>query len=100
MNGFTYQIYYEYSGPTIASPFEEQKSPEEIAGALSTFPNDLRHFLGDLEARVDQDHAKRTPTSIFIVVTTNLSEQQLDDGIKQCLDAFHLFGKKLSGNNI
>ena len=95
MNKFTYEVYYEYTGPTNTPSIREKKSPEEIADALSAFPSDLRHFLNDPEVLVDQDIAGQTPTSIFVAVTTNLSEQQIDDGIKQCMKSFDLFGKKI-----
>lgn len=96
MNRFTYQVFYEYSGPTITSPFRMEMSPEELVGALTAFPSDLRHFLDDPEVCIDQDLTRQTPTSIVVTVITSLPEQQADNGIKRCLNSFDLFGKKSS----
>jgi hypothetical protein len=92
MNRFTYQVYYEYSDPRER---REPKSPEEIRDALSAFPGDLRHFLKDKEAQVEHCEMKHTPNSIFVVVITNDSEQDVKDAVECCLKSFDLFGKKL-----
>ena len=96
MNRLTYQI---MSTPALRLRRHlENRNPLKTlrAPALSAFPSGLRHFLCDPDARVDLDHTKQTPTSIFVVISTKLSEQQCDDVAKQCLDSFHLLGKKLS----
>lgn len=95
MNRFAYRVYYEYSGPTKDSPFRTAKAAVEIQDALSAFPADLRHFLADPNAQVGHEEMKRTPNSIFVVVTTSDAEQEVDDAVKRCLNTFDLFGKKL-----
>lgn len=95
MNKFAYQVYYEQSGPTRDSLSRTPKSADEIDGALSTFPNDLRHFLADTDAKVSHDEKKRTENSIFVVIETTDAAQQVADAVERCLDLFGLFGKKL-----
>lgn len=95
MNRFEYQVYYEYSGPTTASPLRMPKTADEIQDALSTFPSDLGHFLCDPDAQVTTNEMKRTTNSIFVIVATKDSEQQVNDAVGRCLNSFDLFGKKL-----
>lgn len=89
MNKFTYQVYYEHTGPTL-------KSSAEIESALSNFPNDLPHFFAaNTDVKISHDEKRRTENSIFVVIETTVAKQQITDAVERCLNAFGLFGKVL-----
>ena len=74
---------------------EPRKTADEIEDALTSFPNDLRHFLAAHDAEVSHDKMRRTVNSIFVAIATTETEQQVDDAVKRCVNSFDLFGNKL-----
>lgn len=96
MTKFSYKVLYQYSGPTKDSPFRKKKTNDEISEAFMSFKNDLGHFIDDQELHILQVNEEIMPPSITVVLTTNLSEQQVDEGVKKCMNSYDLFGEKLN----
>ncbi|HET6455232.1 MAG TPA: hypothetical protein VFI02_12570 [Armatimonadota bacterium] len=100
MNRFVFRVYFEYNGPSHADPFRSQKEPHEIAEALRHFPNELPHYLADLDATVTDDPAKQDSNSIIVTVLTTLNEAELYEPLKRCLNGLDLFATKLEQTTV
>jgi hypothetical protein len=87
-------VYYEYK-PSKAKPLLSPKKSHEISEALRNFQNELPHFISDRDAMVSIGPAPKDENSIVVVVETTLTEAEMDEAVKRCLDGLDLLGEKL-----
>lgn len=95
MNRFSYRVYYEWNGPTHADPLRSEKDADQIEFALTHFPEELPHYMSDLEANVDSAPLADGSKSINVVIATTMTEAETDDAVCRCLNGLDLFGSKL-----
>lgn len=93
MAKFTYEVYYQYNGPSDSNPLRSPKDAQEISDALRTFPEGLCHYLPDPDAEIEQRDANSG--SILVIVDTVLGEGAFKEAFLRCLNDFDLFGKKV-----
>jgi hypothetical protein len=96
MNRFAYRAYYEFKSSKSA-PLRSAKTDDEIAFALSRFPQELPYCLPDDQATVTPASPQPDRNSSHVVVITDLDEATVDEAVKKCLDSLDLFAEKLGG---
>ncbi|MBV6319993.1 hypothetical protein [Duganella violaceipulchra] len=94
MNTYKYRIYYEWQGRTKSDPFAIEKSPEEIANALTRAPFEFSVRLSDRDATVRSEPSANL-NEIILVVTTIESEDGVDLALVATLKDWRLFGDRL-----
>lgn len=88
MNRYRYRPYYEYTGPSLAQPFREELSPEDVEYNLACFFDDVDRYFVEGTAEFNR-------VSDCIEITTNLSESECYERVKQCLNSLDLYAQKI-----
>jgi hypothetical protein len=94
MNRYKYRAYYKFDGPSRAEPFRSEKSPQEIAEALSRFPVELDHYI-DGGATVEVPNLQPDANSSHVTVVSEADRMAIDEAVKRCLNALDLYGDPL-----
>lgn len=89
MSIYKYQPYYQYDGVTLAQPFREQLTQEEIEYNIESFFSDIvRYFKDDMATfeRVSKN---------CLEITTDISQEECDARVQLCLNSLDLFANKI-----
>ncbi|MBU1668995.1 hypothetical protein KKC13_11305 [bacterium] len=85
---YKYQPYYQYDGVTLAQPFREELTQEEIEYNIESFFSDIDRYFD-------------THTTTFerlsencLEITTDISETECDERVKRCLNSLDLYAHK------
>lgn len=92
MSIYKYQPYYQYDGETLAQPFREKLTEKEIEYNTESFFSDIdRYFKDDMATfeRVSKN---------CLEITTDISETECDERVKQCLNSLDLYAHKIQNN--
>lgn len=87
MNKFRYRVYYKFIGPSKEDPFATKPlSPEQV-----------RHCLDDLCARLPSHFSVITEGSLlYVTAVTSDSEQETDAKLEKCVVSLNLATRGLS----
>jgi hypothetical protein len=59
------------------------QSDDEIADALTRFPQDLAHFVSDQDAVITEGAPPREPDSVIVMIQTSLDGAAIDEAVKR-----------------
>lgn len=88
MSVYKYQPFYQYDGVTLAQPFREELTQEEIEFNIESFFSDIDRYFKDGTAtftRVSKN---------CLEITTDISETECDERVKKCLNDLDLYSNK------
>lgn len=89
MKTYKYKPYYEYNGPSRASPLREELSLDDQERNIAFFYTDVEeYFEDDITASVSKEHDGT------LVVTTLLEKKECDDIIAKILNNLDLFARR------
>lgn len=91
---FRYRAYYEYGGPSHASPFRTELTGDELDDALSSFPQHLQHYL-EPTATIEADRYQPGSRSRVFSVVTGRTREITNGAVAKCLNTFDLFADVL-----
>ncbi|ELM6621672.1 hypothetical protein Q2Y23_002636 [Vibrio fluvialis] len=89
MSTYKYNPYYHYNGPTHAQPLREELTVEESESRIELFFSELENYFGDISVVIN-----RLPSNI-VEITTDLTQTECDEIVKQCLNSLDLFAHKV-----
>lgn len=90
----TFDVFYEWQGPTHSDPLAMQKTAEEIALALTRFPQEFKHRVLLLDSSADVSATPATPHSIAVTVSSVLNASQLSGPMTQTLQEWRLLARQ------
>lgn len=88
MSIYKYQPYYQYDGPSLSQPFREKLTPDEIAYNLECFFSDVDSYFEDDTAKFEK------LSNNCIIITSDISESECDERVKNCLNDLDLYAHK------
>jgi hypothetical protein len=89
MPQFKYKPYYYYNGPTLAEPFREKRSDDEVSRNMSRFFDEIGHHFSDVGAVIE-------PVEDGVIgITADVTQEECDSRVKRCLNSLDLYAFKI-----
>ena len=92
MNTYFYSPYYQYNGVTHSQPFREELTLEEVNYNIESFFSDIEQYFDEDTVIIERI------TENCIKITTEISEIECDERVKNCLNSLDLYAHKNCNN--
>ena len=92
MNRYFYSPYYQYNGVTHSQPFREELTLEEVNYNIESFFSDIQQYFDEDTVIIERI------TENCIKITTEISEIECDERVKNCLNSLDLYAHKNCNN--
>ena len=89
MPNYQYQPCYHYKGPTRSDPFPEELMPDEVSHQIRLFFEKIGNYFEDVGAQIGN------VGNGTVSITTEITQAECDAIVKNCLNEFHLYAKKI-----
>jgi hypothetical protein len=95
LNDYSFEIYYQYDGPSVSDPFAKQKTEKEIQDSLDNFYSELPSYIDAYETNYSYVPIEGNNDRRKLTIRTTADERQINMSIDKCLKSHDLRAEKL-----